>query len=108
MDSHPHAYPAAIAHALQRQLGGSRQAVKTVMRWTGAGERTVKNWFAGDNGPSGRHLTALARHSDEVLAAFLALSGRQHVTTGAKLFNVRNKIAAMLDEIDLVLSREKS
>jgi hypothetical protein len=68
----------------------------------------VKNWFDGDSGPSGRHLAALARHSDEVLAAFLALSGRHKIAAGAKLFNMRNRIAAMLDEIDGMLSREKS
>ena len=38
-------YAEAIATALRRQLGDTHQAVKTVMRWTGAGERTAKNWL---------------------------------------------------------------
>jgi hypothetical protein len=108
MERHLDPYPTAIAHALQRQLGGSRQAVKTVMRWTGAGERTAKNWFAGDSGPSGRHLAALARHSDEVLAAFLTLAGRRQVSSDTKLLDVRKRISAMLDEIDWIIDHEKS
>jgi hypothetical protein len=107
MGRHLDPYPAAVASALQRQLGGTRQAVKTVMRWTGASERTVKNWFAGDNGPSGRHLAALARHSDEILGAFLDLAGRPHVRAGARLFDIRNRIATMLDEIDSAMRSER-
>ena len=36
-----------IAAALRRSLGDSRAGVKTVAAWTGANEKTVKNWFAG-------------------------------------------------------------
>jgi hypothetical protein len=36
----------------------------------------VKYWFAGERGPSGEHLVSLARHSDAVLIALLALSDR--------------------------------
>jgi hypothetical protein len=35
-------YAQAIAYALKAELGPTHQAVKTVMGWTGAGERTVK------------------------------------------------------------------
>jgi len=82
--------------------------VKTVMRWTGAGERTVKNWFAGSSGPSGQHLIALARHSDEVLAVLLALAGRPQTTLAVKLVDIRNRMASMLKEIDLMIGVEKS
>ena len=44
-------YAEAVAAALHAELGDSHQAIKTVMRWTGANERTVKNWFAGVMGP---------------------------------------------------------
>jgi len=53
-----------IASALKRSLGDSRAGVKTVAAWTGANEKTVKNWFSGVYGPRGAHLIALARHSD--------------------------------------------
>ena len=49
-------YHVAVAYTLRNQLGTTHQAVKTVMRWAGAGERTVKNWLAGVSGPSGQHL----------------------------------------------------
>lgn len=70
------------------------------MRWTGASERTVKNWFSGANGPSGAHLIALAGNSDEVLGAFLALAGHNQVFAVKKLINARDKIAEMLELID--------
>ena len=57
-------FPVAIAYALKSELGSTHQAVKTIRRWTGAGERTVKNWLAGISGPSGQHLADLIRHSD--------------------------------------------
>ena len=46
------------------------------MRWTGASERTVKYWFAGERGPSGEHLILLARHSDAIVLVLLALAER--------------------------------
>ena len=44
-------YAEVVAAALRAELGDSHQAIKTVMRWTGANERTVKNWFAAGSGP---------------------------------------------------------
>ena len=49
--------------------------------WTGANEKTVKNWFAGRYGPSGEHLAVLVRHSDEVLNAFLVMAGRDSMNS---------------------------
>nr|WP_281721283.1 hypothetical protein [Nitrosomonas nitrosa] len=70
------------------------------MRWTGAHERTVKNWFSGENGPSGAHLIVLAGNSDEVLEAFLALTGHNGVFAGKKLIDARDKVAEMLELIN--------
>jgi hypothetical protein len=93
-------YPVAIAYALQNQLGTTHQAVKIIMRWTGAGERTVKNWLAGVNGPSGQHLVDLIRHSDDVLEVLLLLSGRQQIATAKKVVEARNKLAETVRQID--------
>ncbi len=71
-------YREVIAAALVEDLGLTHRAVKTAMRWTGASERTVKYWLAGERGPSGGHLIALARHSDAVLTAILAMADRLH------------------------------
>ncbi|MDR0808275.1 MAG: XRE family transcriptional regulator [Gemmobacter sp.] len=69
-------YRSAIAMALRVDLGSTHRAVKTAMRWTGASERTVKYWIAGERGPNGEHLIALARHSDIVFHMVLMLANR--------------------------------
>jgi len=69
-------YPLAIALALKEELGGSRQTIKKLSRWTGASERTVQNWLGGVRGPSGPHLVALAKHSPAVHFAYLSMTGR--------------------------------
>ena len=93
-------YPLAIAAALRAELGDSHQATKTVMRWTGANERTVKNWFAGRRGPRGEHLLALIRHSNTVLEVVLQLAGREQIIAAKVLFDARNTLADMLAQID--------
>ncbi len=62
-----YAFAAVIAETLRETFGGTRMSVKTVMGFTGAGERTVRNWFEGKNGPNGNNLVELVRHSDEAL-----------------------------------------
>ena len=84
-------YPNAIARALQNQLGAAHQAVKIVMRRTGAGEQTVKNWLAGITGPIGQHRVDLIRHSDDVLEMLLLLAERQRITSAMKLVDGRVK-----------------
>jgi hypothetical protein len=66
----------AIAAALHAELGGSRALIKTVMRWTRASPRAVKQWMAGNVVPGGLHLIALMRHSDAVLRVVLMAAGR--------------------------------
>lgn len=75
-------YRTAMALALHEELGETHRAIKMAMRWTGASERTVKYWFAGERGPSGDHLVSLARHSDAVLVVLLALADRMVVDEG--------------------------
>ncbi|MDX8401414.1 MAG: hypothetical protein R8K47_02150 [Mariprofundaceae bacterium] len=79
--------------------GGTHRTIKMAMRWTGASERTVKYWFAGERGPSGDHLISLARHSGAVLCIILALAGRlimegtgdqQAHRRGGRMFEVCN------------------
>ena len=76
LDADQAAYRRAISDALRRELGQTHQAIKTVMRWTGAGERTVKYWLSGERGPSGEHLIQLAMHSDAVLMMILTMADR--------------------------------
>jgi len=104
----PGPYPVAIAYALRSKLGNTHQAIKIVMRWTGAGERTVKNWFAGVSGPNGQHLVDLVRHSDEVLDVILLMAERQQIAAAKKLVDVRNKLAETIQQVDELMGEGKT
>lgn len=95
-----------ISAALKRSLGDGRASVKTVAAWTGANEKTVKNWLSGTYGPSGAHLVALARHSDEVLFTFLAMAGREDLMVAIKLAVAEQAVEALLEAVRQ-LSREE-
>lgn len=98
------AYAAVVATALRRELGGTHRAVKTVRRWTGAGERTVTNWLTAEHGPSGPHLAMLSQHSDAVLEAFLIMSGRESVIVELRTAQVREVLSTALEQIDRIIS----
>jgi hypothetical protein len=100
------AYAPAIAQTLHKQLGETHQAVKILMRWTGAGERTVKNWLSGRTGPSGEYLLALIRHSDEVLDTLLLLAGRRQIAAANKLVEIRQTLADTVERMDLLMGQE--
>ena len=92
-------FAAEIAAALQRSLGSGRARIKTVAGWTGANERTVKNWFSGTYGPSGQHMVRLARYSDEVLEAFLSMAERDNLMTATKLVAIEHVVLELLGDI---------
>ncbi len=94
-----------IAAALRAELGSTHQAVKTVMRWTGASERTVKNWLDGTHGPSGDHVVVLIRHSDEVLKALLAMAGRDSALVSVDIIDIREKLLETVQFIDEQIDR---
>lgn len=97
---HESSYATTIAEALRAELGDTHRAIKTVMRWTGANGRTVKNWLAGASGPSGKHLILLVRHSDSVLKTLLNLAGRERTLTENRLISMREKLRETLELID--------
>ena len=90
----------ALAAALKGELGTTHQAIKTVMRWTDASERTVKHWFSGTHGPNGDHLVALARHSDAVLVCFLLAANRSHISVGVQWNRIRAMLLELVETID--------
>ena len=98
----PDCYASIIGNALRAELGGSHQCVKTIMKWTGAKERTVENWLVGANGPSGVHLIELIRHSEEVCCVALRLAGRDHALASIRLAEARRRLAAAIAEIDRI------
>lgn len=104
----PRSYAEVVSVALRAQLGDSRRAVKTVQRWTGASERSVKNWFAASTGPAGRHLLSLLTHSDTVLEMLLVATRRLELLdrflerdAGSVLEGVRGGALRSVPENDL-------
>jgi hypothetical protein len=97
-------YSRAIAYALKCELGSTHQATKIVMGWTGAGERTVKNWLAGVSGPNGDHLVKLIMHSEYVLQVLLVLGGRQRLAGAERLVGLRDKLAEAIEQFDALIA----
>ena len=101
-------YPRAIAAALRGELGDTHQAIKIVMRWTGASERSAKNWIGGTRGPTGQHLLSLIRHSDAVLGAVLRFSGRETLLPQVSLRDQRSGLVKIIENIDELLIQDSS
>lgn len=96
-------YAEDLAKALRFELGTTHQAAKTLMRWTNANERTVKNWMAGSSGPRGEHLIALIKNSDVALAAIMAMADRPFAGTVLELPLLRKRLQAAVEGIDAFL-----
>jgi hypothetical protein len=96
-------YRSAIAGSLKAELGDTHQAIKTVRKWTGASERTVKNWFAARNSPGSEHLIILLGHSDRVLDVVLRLANRPTAVAGIELMRIREALSASLHAIDALV-----
>src|SRR5258708_40011974 len=75
----PIEYAEVVSAALRIELGDTHRAIKTLMRWTRASERTAKNWLSCERGPSGHYLIQLIRESDAVLHGILFAAGRHEV-----------------------------
>lgn len=101
-------YARAVSRALRLELGDRHQAIKTVMRWTGACERTAKSWLLGERGPAGEHLILLLRNSDAVLEAVLRLAERQLSASAVDLLQARAALREMLQRFDDLLERRGS
>lgn len=93
-----------IASALKAELGSSHRAVKTLMRWTGASERSAKNWLAGTCAPSGANMILLLRESDFVARKILQLAGRSDLVRHIELDAARQDIESALAHIEAAIS----
>ena len=96
-----HEFAKKIGSALRAELKNRNSRAKLVAGWTGANERTVKNWISGRYAPCGRHLVVLAQHSDQVLNAILLIADRQDLFLARKVEDLRRKVfelAALIGE----------
>ncbi|MCJ2013136.1 hypothetical protein [Methylobacterium sp. J-076] len=100
---------AAMVSTVLRGAPGERPAsVKQVARWTGAGERTVKNWFSGTCAPRGHHFRSLVQHCPEMLEAFLASVGRRDRIAFARVEEARERLREALAVLDSMTPDDKS
>ena len=95
-------YAHAVADALKVDLARG-VSIKTIMAWTGAGERTVKGWVSGSNGPSGQHLESLLRSSEPVYVRVMLRAGRRLAANRQSLEALRQQLAGATQAIDAVL-----
>jgi hypothetical protein len=93
----PRVFATEIASALNGALGGTTAHVKIVAAWTGANERTVKNWFSGHCGPSGDHLITLIKHCDEVLSVVLLMADRHQLLAASKLDEIEKRLIELTE-----------
>lgn len=100
-------YVEAVSRALRDELGATAAASKSIMRWTGASERTARNWVTGAAGPSGSHLMSLARESDAVLTAILMMTARSELVLAADLHAVEVALAKASGAFE-VLRRQRT
>jgi hypothetical protein len=92
LDLDDRAFAGKIGAALRSELKTRNSRAKLVAGWTGANERTVKNWISGRYAPCGRHLVVLAQHSDQILNAILLMADRQDLLLAASVEDLRRKI----------------
>jgi hypothetical protein len=93
-------FTVAIGQALRAELGTTRQAAKSIMKWTGSSERSAKNWLAGTHSPSGWHLIMLAKQSDSVMAVMLIMAGRELNVSALSLSALRSDLMGAVEAID--------
>ncbi|WP_156313656.1 hypothetical protein [Erythrobacter sp. SG61-1L] len=84
-----------IGQALRDELGASRRATKTIMRWTGVSDTTARAWLQGRVSPSGLHLLQLAAKSASVMVVVLQLTGHRDLEISFRL----QEIEADLDDV---------
>lgn len=99
-------YARVVAGALKEELARGA-SIKTIMAWTGAGERTVKGWLGSANGPSGEYLESLLRSSEVVYLHIMSRVGRMPAMNRQSLEALRNQIAGLAEAIETALSNNR-
>ena len=93
----------ALADALKEELARGA-SIKTIMGWTGAGERTVKGWLAGSTAPRAFKLESLFRSSEAVYERLMTRAGRDRVVNRQRLEAVRGHLTGLTGAIDAALA----
>ena len=88
-----------IGAALKADLGGTRQATKTVMRWTHVSDHTARSWLNGHTSPSSLHLLELATRSEDVMSVILEATGHAGLELGHDLAAVEHALETALARV---------
>ena len=96
-----------IGEALREELGASRRATKTVMRWTGVSDKAARSWLQGRASPSGLHLVALAARSGPVMTTFLRLTGYGDLEIAMGLRGIETELLRMLAIVQLSKAEDR-
>lgn len=91
-----------IGRVLFDELGGTRRATKTVMRWTGVSERAARAWINGESCPSCRHLILLSSKSTSVLGAVLKMAGQEQLAISVDLASIERELENLAARIRLL------
>lgn len=93
------AFAEHIGDALRYELGATRRATKTVMRWANVSDTTARGWISGRCAPSGRHLMVLAANSAAVMARVLALTDHADLGLALALQEIQHGLEVALAHV---------
>ena len=96
------AFATMVARVLRGRFKERPASIKIVARWTGASERTVKNWFSGHCAPRGHFFRSLVLNCPEMLDAFLLSVGGGDRLASAKLMEVQRVLKEALAQIEVL------
>lgn len=88
-----------VGLALMSELGATRRATKTLMRWAGVSDRTARIWLHGQSSPSGAHLIVLAAASPAVMKVLLRLTGNEELEVAVRLRDIESGLEQTLAQI---------
>lgn len=90
---------AIISRALVAELGGSRRATKTVMKWAHVSDRSARAWINGESCPSSCHLVLLASRSRAVMTALLGMAGHDHLAVALDLSEIEQELEHLVERV---------
>lgn len=99
------AFPEHVGKALRLDLGASRRATKTVMRWTAVSDTTARSWINGRSAPSGWHLMVLAANSEQVMTMILQMTGHDDIEISLELERIKDGLDQALSHVCAMLER---
>ena len=97
-----------IGNALRKELGGSRRATKTIMRWTGVSDKTARSWLFGNSSPNGFHMIALAGNSELVMKIVLERTGYSSLSVGLELVAIEQRLEVALNLVRELIDRSRT